>query len=130
MAHCVFYVSLGISPLFLCHYHHQKSNTTFVCFFYSRYENDPLKVGAAFLRHESKFYLYALYNKNKPKSDSLLSEYGTSFFKSKQMELNDKMDLASYLLKPVQRMGKYALLLQQLMKACSNINVRIFFVII
>lgn len=33
------------------------------------------------------------------------------------MELGDKMDLASYLLKPVQRMGKYALLLQQLMKA-------------
>jgi pleckstrin homology domain-containing family G member 4 len=32
------------------------------------------------------------------------------------------MDLASYLLKPVQRMGKYALLLQQLMKACSNIQ--------
>lgn len=29
------------------------------------------------------------------------------------------MDLASYLLKPVQRMGKYALLLQQMMKACS-----------
>lgn len=28
------------------------------------------------------------------------------------------MDLASYLLKPVQRMGKYALLLQQMMKAC------------
>lgn len=27
------------------------------------------------------------------------------------------MDLASYMLKPVQRMGKYALLLQQLMKA-------------
>lgn len=38
-------------------------------------------MGAAFLRHESKFYLYALYNKNKPKSDSLMSEYGTSFFK-------------------------------------------------
>lgn len=30
------------------------------------------------------------------------------------------MDLASYLLKPVQRMGKYALLLQQMMKACPN----------
>lgn len=30
------------------------------------------------------------------------------------------MDLASYLLKPVQRMGKYALLLQQMMKACSK----------
>lgn len=87
------------------------------------YEQHPLKVGASFLRHESKFYLYALYNKNKPKSDSLMSEYGTLFFKSKQNELTDKMDLASYLLKPVQRMGKYALLLQQLMKACSCIEV-------
>lgn len=31
------------------------------------------------------------------------------------------MDLASYLLKPVQRMGKYALLLQQMMKACPSL---------
>nr|CAD7591457.1 unnamed protein product [Timema genevievae] len=83
-------------------------------------ETSPLQVGQCFLRHEKKFYLYALYNKNKPKSDSLMSEYGTMFFKSKQMELGDKMDLASYLLKPVQRMGKYALLLQQLMKACKD----------
>lgn len=30
------------------------------------------------------------------------------------------MDLASYLLKPVQRMGKYALLLQQLIKAVAG----------
>lgn len=111
-----------------------------------RCEANPLKVGAAFLEHESKFYLYALYNKNKPKSDSLMSENGSSFFKvcplsifnpirsnfpksnrilfvqSKQIELNDKMDLASYLLKPVQRMGKYALLLQQLMKAVTSVQ--------
>lgn len=80
-------------------------------------EQSPLLVGQCFLRHEKKFYLYALYNKNKPKSDSLMSEYGTVFFNAKQVELGDKMDLASYLLKPVQRMGKYALLLQQLMKA-------------
>lgn len=40
---------------------------------------------------------------------------------SKQLQLGDKMDLASYLLKPVQRMGKYALLLQQLMKACPEL---------
>ena len=30
------------------------------------------------------------------------------------------MDLASYLLKPVQRMGKYALLLKQIMKECPQ----------
>lgn len=46
------------------------------------------------------------------------------FSQTKQIELNDKMDLASYLLKPVQRMGKYALLLQQLVKACNTVQVR------
>ena len=35
------------------------------------------------------------------------------------MELGDKMDVASYLLKPVQRMGKYSLLLKQLLKQCK-----------
>lgn len=38
----------------------------------------------------------------------------------KQRELGDKMDLASYLLKPVQRMGKYALLLQDLVREASS----------
>ncbi|XP_015182077.1 PREDICTED: uncharacterized protein LOC107069348 isoform X3 [Polistes dominula] len=85
-------------------------------------EQSPMLVGQCFLRHEKKFYLYALYNKNKPNSDSLMAEYGTAFFKQKQMELGDKMDLASYLLKPVQRMGKYALLLQQLVKAGTDLS--------
>ena len=58
-----------------------------------------------FLQKDS-FGLYALYSKNKPESDKLLNEHGNEFFKTKQMELGDKMDLASYLLKPVQRMGK------------------------
>ncbi|KAK0177670.1 hypothetical protein PV328_001700 [Microctonus aethiopoides] len=85
-------------------------------------EHSPMMVGQCFLRHENKFYLYALYNKNKPNSDSLMAEYGTTFFKTKQLELGDKMDLASYLLKPVQRMGKYALLLQQLVKAGTDLS--------
>ncbi|GFY64876.1 pleckstrin homology domain-containing family G member 4B [Trichonephila inaurata madagascariensis] len=83
-------------------------------------ESVPYSVGQCFLKYESQFYLYALYNKNKPKSDSLLAEYGNNFFKKKQHELGDKMDLASYLLKPVQRMGKYALLLKQLLKECPE----------
>ncbi|XP_067142628.1 uncharacterized protein [Centruroides vittatus] len=83
-------------------------------------ENIPFSVGQCFLRYEPKLNLYALYNKNKPKSDALMSEYGTQFFRKKQLELGDKMDLASYLLKPVQRMGKYALLLKQLLKECPE----------
>ena len=54
--------------------------------------------------------MYALYVKNKPVSDRLLAENG-KFFQTKQAELGDKMDLASYLLKPVQRLGKYSLFL-------------------
>lgn len=84
------------------------------------YEMRPFAIGSIFLRYENQFHLYALYNKNKPKSDSLMSEYGSAFFRKKQLELEDKMDLASYLLKPVQRMGKYALILKQLLKECSR----------
>lgn len=64
-------------------------NVEKICEFHQQYflhelercEKNPLKIGAVFLEHESKFYLYALYNKNKPKSDALMSEYGSSFFK-------------------------------------------------
>ncbi|XP_061613326.1 uncharacterized protein plekhg4 isoform X6 [Phyllopteryx taeniolatus] len=69
-----------------------------------------------FLDHQEQFSLYALYSKNKPKSDALLANHGLAFFKRKQRELADKMDLCSYLLKPVQRMSKYALLLDDLIK--------------
>ncbi|KAM7149099.1 pleckstrin homology domain-containing family G member 4B isoform 3-T3 [Molossus nigricans] len=80
----------------------------------------PLVVGRGFLRHEEQFGMYALYSKNKPQSDALLCSHGHAFFKDKQRALGDKMDLASYLLKPVQRMGKYALLLQDLVKEAGR----------
>uniref|UniRef100_A0A4W6CWH3 Pleckstrin homology domain containing, family G (with RhoGef domain) member 4 n=1 Tax=Lates calcarifer TaxID=8187 RepID=A0A4W6CWH3_LATCA len=76
----------------------------------------PLRVPHCFLRHQEQFGLYALYSKNKPKSDALLLNHGNAFFRRKQVELGDKMDLSSYLLKPIQRMSKYALLLTDLMK--------------
>uniref|UniRef100_A0A1A8GSK9 Pleckstrin homology domain containing, family G (With RhoGef domain) member 4B n=1 Tax=Nothobranchius korthausae TaxID=1143690 RepID=A0A1A8GSK9_9TELE len=82
--------------------------------------NSPLSISSCFLQHEDQFGMYALYSKNKPQSDALLSSHGNKFFKNKQMELGDKMDLASYLLKPIQRMSKYALLLKDLIKECSH----------
>nr|XP_007959240.2 pleckstrin homology domain-containing family G member 4B [Chlorocebus sabaeus] len=80
----------------------------------------PLAVGRSFLRHEEQFGMYVVYSKNKPQSDALLSSHGNAFFKDKQRELGDKMDLASYLLRPVQRVAKYALLLQDLLKEASR----------
>ncbi|KAI5132107.1 Pleckstriny Domain-Containing Family G Member 4B [Manis pentadactyla] len=76
----------------------------------------PLAVGQGFLRHEEQLGLYVLYSKSKPQADALLHDHGNIFFKGKQRELGDKMDLDSYLLKPVQRMGKYAFLLQDPVK--------------
>ncbi|XP_008064877.1 puratrophin-1 isoform X2 [Carlito syrichta] len=80
----------------------------------------PPRVAYAFLRHRVQFGMYALYSKNKPRSDALMSSYGHAFFKDKQQALGDHLDLASYLLKPIQRMGKYALLLQELARACGG----------
>ncbi|MBN3321118.1 PKH4B protein, partial [Atractosteus spatula] len=80
----------------------------------------PLSVSSCFLRHEEQFGMYALYSKNKPQSDALLASHGNGFFKNKQLELGDRMDLASYLLKPIQRMSKYALLLKDMIKECSK----------
>ncbi|KRY75502.1 Puratrophin-1 [Trichinella pseudospiralis] len=75
-----------------------------------------LAIAKCFLKHRTKFGLYAFYNMNKPKSDALMADYGGA----KQFQLCDKLDLSSYLLKPVQRMGKYVLMLEQLIKACSS----------
>ncbi|KAK6319619.1 hypothetical protein J4Q44_G00108300 [Coregonus suidteri] len=80
---------------------------------------EPFRVGRSFLRHRESFGLYALYSKNKPKSDSLLINHGHDFFKQKQLQLGDKMDLSSYLLKPVQRISKYSLLLQDMVRDCG-----------
>ncbi|KAK6480152.1 hypothetical protein HHUSO_G19350 [Huso huso] len=82
--------------------------------------NHPLRVSHCFLRHQDQFGMYALYSKNKPKSDALLASHGNALFRYKQLQLGDKMDLASYLLKPIQRMSKYALLLKDLIKECSE----------
>ncbi|XP_044205807.1 quattro [Thunnus albacares] len=81
--------------------------------------NEPFRVGRCFLRHRESFALYALYSKNKPQSDSLLINHGQAFFKQQQLKLGDKMDLWSYLLKPVQRISKYSLLLQDMMRECG-----------
>nr|CAB3264944.1 pleckstrin homology domain-containing family G member 4B [Phallusia mammillata] len=87
-------------------------------------QGNALQVAKAFQKHKDSFSLYALYSKNKPQSDLLLQEHGNEFFRAKQMELGDKMDLASYLLKPVQRMGKYALLLHGMAKKLTGVEER------
>lgn len=77
-------------------------------------------IGACFLLFESDFELYSLYSKNKPKSDALMLTAGRDFFRHTQQHVGDLMDLQSYLLKPIQRLAKYQLLLQQLVNNADD----------
>ncbi|KAK5863330.1 hypothetical protein PBY51_000368 [Eleginops maclovinus] len=78
-------------------------------------QREPAMVARCFLRHSESFGLYALYSKNKPLSDALILHRRHDIFKKKQQELGDMMDLSSYLLRPIQRISKYSLLLQDML---------------
>ncbi|XP_041655995.1 uncharacterized protein LOC121517941 isoform X2 [Cheilinus undulatus] len=81
---------------------------------------EPAMVARCFLRHGDRFGLYALYSKNKPQSDALILHCRHDIFKMKQQELGDMMDLSSYLLRPIQRISKYSLLLQDMLALAGS----------
>ena len=71
-----------------------------------------------FLKNRASFDLYKYYWENKPKSDVLLeNREARAFLQKRQMQLGDKLDLSSFLLKPVQRLTKY----QQILRAIIDI---------
>ncbi|XP_055799533.1 proto-oncogene DBL isoform X10 [Salvelinus fontinalis] len=77
----------------------------------------PERVGACFLRRKEKFQVYERYCQNKPHSELLWRQCSASlFFQACQKKLEHKLGLDSYLLKPVQRLTKYQLLLKELLK--------------
>ncbi|MEE6496760.1 hypothetical protein FKM82_002482 [Ascaphus truei] len=83
----------------------------------------PEKVGFCFLERREDFQMYEQYCQNKPRSDSLWRQFSDSaFFQECQRKLEHKLGLDSYLLKPVQRLTKYQLLLKELLKYSINCN--------
>ncbi|OCT66092.1 hypothetical protein XELAEV_18042346mg [Xenopus laevis] len=81
----------------------------------------PEKVGFCFLERREDFQMYEKYCQNKPRSDSLWRQFSDSaFFQECQTKLDHKLALDSYLLKPVQRLTKYQLLIKELLKYSSN----------
>ena len=56
--------------------------------------------------------MYVHYCANKPESNSLLIEHGENFFEDLQQKQGLGLSLAAYLIKPVQRITKYQLLLK------------------
>ncbi|XP_032613632.1 proto-oncogene DBL isoform X6 [Hylobates moloch] len=77
----------------------------------------PERVGPCFLERKDDFQMYAKYCQNKPRSETIWKKYSEcTFFQECQRKLNHKLRLDSYLLKPVQRITKYQLLLKELLK--------------
>ncbi|XP_044792715.2 proto-oncogene DBL isoform X9 [Bubalus bubalis] len=77
----------------------------------------PERVGSCFLERKDDFQMYAKYCQNKPRSEAIWKKYSEcAFFQECQRKLKHRLGLDSYLLKPVQRITKYQLLLKELLK--------------
>ncbi|XP_069626341.1 guanine nucleotide exchange factor DBS isoform X14 [Haliaeetus albicilla] len=85
------------------------------------YVEFPELVGRCFLDQMEDFQIYEKYCQNKPRSESLWRQFSDSvFFQECQRKLDHKLSLDSYLLKPVQRITKYQLLLKEMLKYSKN----------
>ncbi|CAL9698451.1 unnamed protein product [Knipowitschia caucasica] len=81
------------------------------------YSDCPELVGRCFLQRMQELQVYEAYCQNKPRSESLWRQFSDcAFFQECQKRLEHKLGLDSYLLKPVQRITKYQLLLKEMLK--------------
>ncbi|XP_066996303.2 kalirin [Anabrus simplex] len=85
-----------------------------------KYETMPEDVGHCFVTWAQKFDMYVKYCKNKPESNSMLVQHGGSFFEELQKKHKVEHPIAAYLIKPVQRITKYQLLLKDLQSCCEE----------
>ncbi|XP_034549970.1 guanine nucleotide exchange factor DBS isoform X2 [Notolabrus celidotus] len=82
-----------------------------------QYTDCPELVGHCFLERMTDLQIYEKYCHNKPRSESLWRQCSDcAFFQECQKKLEHKLGLDSYLLKPVQRITKYQLLLKEMLK--------------
>ncbi|KAL3046895.1 hypothetical protein OYC64_021171 [Pagothenia borchgrevinki] len=77
----------------------------------------PELVGTCFLKRKEELQVYEKYCQNKPRSEVIWRQCGDSlFFQECQKNLDHKLSLDAYLLKPVQRITKYQLMLKEMLK--------------
>lgn len=82
---------------------------------------DPVSIARCFVAHSSGFSVYTEFCTSYPTMVSTLTELvgkaeTAEIFKARQTSLHHSLPLGSYLLKPVQRILKYHLLLQNILK--------------
>ncbi|XP_034729069.1 triple functional domain protein isoform X5 [Etheostoma cragini] len=85
-----------------------------------KYEQLPEDVGHCFVTWADKFQMYVNYCKNKPDSTQLILEHAGHYFDEIQQRHRLANSISSYLIKPVQRITKYQLLLKELLTCCEE----------
>uniref|UniRef100_A0A087YEC4 Pleckstrin homology and RhoGEF domain containing G3 n=1 Tax=Poecilia formosa TaxID=48698 RepID=A0A087YEC4_POEFO len=86
-----------------------------------RCDNDPVAIASCFVSKSEDFDIYTQYCTSYPESVEALTKCMNNksvakFFRDRQASLKHSLPLGSYLLKPVQRILKYHLLLQEIAK--------------
>ncbi|KAI4891940.1 hypothetical protein NFI96_021913 [Prochilodus magdalenae] len=78
--------------------------------------SNPEQLGQLFIKHERRLHMYVVYCQNKPKSECIVSEYIDTYFEDLRQQLGHRLQLNDLLIKPVQRIMKYQLLLKDFLK--------------
>uniref|UniRef100_A0AAR2JDU5 non-specific serine/threonine protein kinase n=1 Tax=Pygocentrus nattereri TaxID=42514 RepID=A0AAR2JDU5_PYGNA len=85
-------------------------------FFLSELEKcleDPDRLAPLFIKQERRLHMYIVYCQNKPKSEHIVSEYIDTYFEDLKQRLGHRLQITDLLIKPVQRIMKYQLLLKK-----------------
>uniref|UniRef100_A0A673X2K8 Rho guanine nucleotide exchange factor 25 n=1 Tax=Salmo trutta TaxID=8032 RepID=A0A673X2K8_SALTR len=78
--------------------------------------SEPDRLAQLFIKHERRLHMYVVYCQNKPKSEHIVSEYIETYFEELRQQLGHRLQLNDLLIKPVQRIMKYQLLLKDFLK--------------
>uniref|UniRef100_A0A3Q3JXV4 Rho guanine nucleotide exchange factor 25 n=1 Tax=Monopterus albus TaxID=43700 RepID=A0A3Q3JXV4_MONAL len=81
---------------------------------------EPDRLAQLFIKHERRLHMYVVYCQNKPKSEHIVSEYTETYFEDLRRQLGHRLQLSDLLIKPVQRIMKYQLLLKDFLKYYSR----------
>uniref|UniRef100_A0A8D3D8X9 Uncharacterized protein n=1 Tax=Scophthalmus maximus TaxID=52904 RepID=A0A8D3D8X9_SCOMX len=83
---------------------------------------DPDRLGPLFLKQERRLNMYVVYCQNKPKSEHIVSEYIDTYFEDLKQRLGHRQQITDLLIKPVQRIMKYQLLLKDFLKHSKKVG--------
>ena len=82
----------------------------------------PEEIGPLFKKYDRRLRMYVVYCQNKPLSEFIVTEYMDNYFEEIRQHLGHNLTLCDLLIKPVQRIMKYQLLLKDILKYTKRLG--------